>query len=161
MEKKIVKVPKNEIVVALGRSEAYCRCGARLEKDFAINQQGKKLNPGKMVGAQPSDLLWCRQYGQGSCNLRIADFEQRAGPRRFQDDLVATPSHVSEPRQDESVCIANRHRSRPIVGNLWLDDDQVLAISRAPKAVLQKSMPGQSPDQEIKLLVDFRWPQTS
>ena len=55
----------------------------------------------------------------------------------FEDHLVAAPSHVREPRQDESVGIAELRRLRPIIGNLRFDDDQVLAVARAPEAVLQ------------------------
>ena len=138
VKKKIVKVPKNEVVVTLGRSEATVASSLDLEKDLAINQQGEKLNPRKTVlPTELFDLLRCRQYGQGGRNLRIANFEQRAGARQFQNHLVAAPSHVREPRQDESVCIAELRHSRPIIGNLRFDDDQVLAVSRAPEAVLQ------------------------
>ena len=44
---------------------------------------------------------------------------------------------------------------RPIIGNLRFDDDQVLAVARAPEAVLQKTAPGQSLDQQANLFVDF------
>ena len=37
VEKKIVKIPKNEAVVTLGRTEATVASGLRLEKDLAIN----------------------------------------------------------------------------------------------------------------------------
>jgi hypothetical protein len=99
MKKKIVKIPQNEIVVALGWPEAAVPSSFELEKDFTIDQKRKKLNPWKSVlSAQPFDLLRCREYGQGSRYLRIADFEQRASAGRFQDHLVATPSYVGEPR---------------------------------------------------------------
>ena len=96
MKEQIVKIPQNEIVIALGWPEATVAGAFELDKDFAINQERKKLKSG--IVAQPFDFSWCREPGQSSRNLRIADFEQRAGPGRFQDDLVATPSHVSEPR---------------------------------------------------------------
>src|SRR5262245_13040380 len=97
MKEQIVKIPQNKIVITLGWPQATVAGAFKLDKNFAINQKCKKLNPGKM-DAQLSDLLRCREPGQSSRNLRIADFEQRARPGRFQDDLVATPSHVSEPR---------------------------------------------------------------
>ena len=148
VEQKIVKVPENEVVVTLGRSQPAVAGSVDLEKDLAIDQQSEKLDPRKTVlPAQPFDLLRCRQHGQGGRNLRIANLEQRAGARRFQDHLVAAPSHVCEPRQDENVGIAELRRSRPIIGNLRLDDDLVLAVARAPEAVLQQTVPGQSPDQ--------------
>jgi hypothetical protein len=43
---------------------------------------------------------------------------------------------------------------RPIVGNLRFDDDQVIAVARAPEAVLQQAAPGQSLDQSANLFVD-------
>ena len=128
--------------------------GIDLEQDLAIHQQGEKLDPGKAIlPAEPSDLLRRGQHGEGGRNLRIADPEQRAGARRFQHHLVAAPPQVGEARQDENVGIAERRRSRPIVGNLRLDDDHV-RVARSPDAVLQQTMPGQSPDQWIDLLVD-------
>ena len=105
VEKKIVKIPKNKIGVPLGRAEPVAGSFS-FEKDLASDQQRKKLDPRKSVLlAQPFDLLRCGEYGQGSRNLRIAEFEQRAGTGRFHDDLVATASHVSEPREDQSICL--------------------------------------------------------
>jgi hypothetical protein len=58
VEQKIVKVPKDEIVVTLGRSEATLASGVDLEKDLAIHQQGEKLDPRKAVlPAELFDLL--------------------------------------------------------------------------------------------------------
>src|ERR1700730_2443044 len=48
VEQKIVKVPKHEVVVALCRSEATA-AGVDLEEDFAIQEQGEKLDPRKAV----------------------------------------------------------------------------------------------------------------
>ena len=85
VEQKIVKVPKNEVVVAFGPSQAAVARGVDLEKDLAIHQQGEKLDPRKtLLPTQLFDLLRCRQHGDGGCNLRIANFEQRGGARRFQ-----------------------------------------------------------------------------
>ena len=148
VEQKIVKVPKNEVIVALGRSEAIVAGSAGLEKDLAVDEQGEKLDPRKTgLPAELSDLLRCRQHSQGGRDLRIANFEQRAGARRFQNHVVGAPSHVGEPRQHDRVGIAELRHSRPIIRNLRLDDDLVLAVSRAPKAVFQQTAPGQSPDQ--------------
>ena len=44
VEQKIVKVPKNEVVVALGLSQAAAS-SVDLEKDLAIHQQSEKLDP--------------------------------------------------------------------------------------------------------------------
>jgi hypothetical protein len=155
VEEEIVKVPENEVVVALGRPEATVAGGVDLEKDLAIHQQSEQLGPRETFPAfQPFDLLGRRQYRDGGRCVRIANPEQRAGARRFEDHLVAAPSQVCEPRQDENVGIAEVRRSRPIIGDLRFDDDMVLAVSRAPELVLQQTVPGQSPDQEINLLVD-------
>src|ERR1700752_3779457 len=47
VEQKIVKIPKNEIVITLGRPKAAA--GVDLEKDLAIEEQGEKLEPRKIV----------------------------------------------------------------------------------------------------------------
>ena len=45
VKQKIVKVPKNEVVVTLGWSKTTVAVGVDLEKDLAIHQQGEKLDP--------------------------------------------------------------------------------------------------------------------
>src|SRR5262249_20203503 len=50
--------------------------------------------------------------------------------------------------------IAERRGSGPVIGNLWFDNNLVLVVSRAFEAILQQTMPGQSPDQYVNLLVD-------
>src|ERR1700683_4921818 len=133
-----MKVPKNEAVVTLGQSMPTFGTSTHLEKDLAIEDQGEKLDPWKtFLLTQPFDLLRGREHGDGRRNLRIANFEQRAGARRLQHHPVAAPSHEREPRQDESLGIAELRRLGPIIGNLRFDDDQVLAVARAPEAVLQ------------------------
>ena len=133
-----MKLPKNEAVVTLGRSKSTFAGSRDLEKDLAIEEQGEKRDPWKtFLLMQLFDLPRGGEHGDGRRNLWIANFEQRAGARRFQDHLGAATPHVREPRQDESVGVAELRRLRPIIGNLRFDDDQVLAIARAPEAVLQ------------------------
>ncbi len=111
-----------------------CRRRVDLEQDLAIHQQGEEFEPGKTVlPPQLFDLLRRGEPGQRGRDLRIADLEQGAGARRFQHHLVAAPSHIREPRQDERVGIAELRRLRPIIGNLRFDDDLVLASCRAPR----------------------------
>ena len=44
VEQKIVKVPKSELTAALGQSKlSFANSGADLEKDLAIEEEGKKL----------------------------------------------------------------------------------------------------------------------
>src|ERR1700683_3315778 len=130
-----MKLPKNEAVVTLGRSKPSFAGSRDLEKDLAIEEQGEKLDPRKtFLLTQLFDLLRGREHGDGRRNLRIANFEQRAGGQRHPG---AAPSQEREPRQDESLGIAELRRLGPIIGNLRFDDDQVLAVARAPEAVLQ------------------------
>ena len=125
VEQQIVKVPENEVGVALGGSQVAVVGGIDPEQDLAIHQQGEKLDPGKAVlPAQSPDALRRGQHGERGRDLRIANPEQRSGARRFQHHRVAAPPHVGEARQDENLGIAERRRLRPIVGNLRLDDDR-------------------------------------
>ncbi len=106
MEEKIVKVPENELLIALGQAKLAFAGSADLEKDLAIEEQGEKLDPRKtLLPTQVFDLLWGGKHGDGGRNLRIANSEQRAGARQFQHHLVAAPSHIREPRQNEAVGI--------------------------------------------------------
>ena len=138
VEEKIMKVPNNEAVVTLGHSKPAFAGAGGLEKDLAIEKEGKKLDPWKtLLPTQLFDLPRGREHGDGGRNLRIANLEQRPGARRFQDHFGAAPSQVGEPRQDESVGVAELRRLRPIIGHLRFDDHQVLAVARAPESVLQ------------------------
>jgi hypothetical protein len=49
VEKKIVKVPENEVGVTLRRSKAVVGSTLNLEKHPAINQQRQEFNAGKTV----------------------------------------------------------------------------------------------------------------
>ena len=94
---KIVKVPQHEGIVALGRPQATAG-SVNLEKDLAVDEECEKLKPWKtLLPAELFDLLWRGQQGQGGRDLRIAEFEQRAGARRFQDQFVGAPPHIGEP----------------------------------------------------------------
>src|ERR1700677_617334 len=133
-----MKVPKYEAVITLGRSKPSFFGSPDLEEDSAIEEQGEKLNPRKtFLLTQLFDVPRGSEHGDDRRNLRIADFEQCAGAWRFQHHVGAAPPHEREPRQDESLGIAELRRLRPIIGNLRFDDDQVLAVARAPEAVLQ------------------------
>ena len=49
VEQQIVKVPENEVGVALGGTQVAIVGGIDLEEDLAIHQQGEKLDSGKAV----------------------------------------------------------------------------------------------------------------
>src|ERR1700719_3068528 len=116
-----MKVPKDEAVVTLDQSKPTF-ASTDFEKDLAIQEQREKLEPRKtFLLAQRFDLLRGREHGDDRGNLRIADLEQRASAWRFHDHLVTAPSHEREPRQDESLGIAELRRLRPIIGNLRFD----------------------------------------
>jgi hypothetical protein len=137
VEEEVVKVPKNEAVIAFAQSKLTFAGSADLEEDLAIEEQGEKLDSWKtLLPTQPFDLLRGREHGDGGRNLRIANSEERAGARRFQNHVCAAPSHVREPGEDKSVA-AELGRLRPIFGNLRLDNDQGLAIARAREAIFQ------------------------
>ena len=138
VEQEIVKIPKHQIVVALGDPRAAVASGIHLEQNLAIKQQSEELEPGKRVlPAQLLDGLRRGERGERGCNPRIADLEQRAGARGFQHHVVAAPAHVGKARQHENVGIAEQRGARPIVGNLRFDHDLGRAVARAAEAVLQ------------------------
>src|SRR5215471_5917448 len=76
VEKEIVKVPKDQIAVALGLSKAAVAAGVNLEKDLAIQQQAEKLDPWE--SAQQTELFDSMRHGQhrqGGGDLRVANPE--------------------------------------------------------------------------------------
>ena len=77
VEQKIVKVPKDEAIVAFGRSQPIAAGGDGLEQDPAIDEQGENLDLRKAgMPAQSPDLLRRRQHRQRGRNLRIANLEK-------------------------------------------------------------------------------------
>src|ERR1700686_131410 len=144
VEQQIVKIPEHEVIVALGRSQAIAFGSLDLEKNLAVDQQCEKLSSGK-AGLPPkrADFLWRGQQSEGGGDLRIAYPEQRLGARRFQHHLIAAPPQISEARQCNDVTIAELCRSRPIIGNLRLDDDLVCFGARGPEAIFQEAALGQ------------------
>ena len=158
MEQKIVEVPEHEIVVALGRPQPAVARWIDLEKDLAVDKQSEKLDPGKTVlPAQLLDRLRRRQHGQRRGNFGIANPEQRAGSRRFQDHLVAAPAQISEPRQGENVGVTELRHSRPIIRHLRLDHDLILAWSspsRAPRRYSRRPCAANRRTRPMHLLVD-------
>jgi hypothetical protein len=121
---------------------------------LAIHEEGEKFESGKAsLPTKLFELMRCGQHGERRCNLWVANPEQRGGARRFQDHLVGAPAQIREPRQDQSVGIAQRRRSRPIIGKLRFDDGLLLAIARSPEAILQQPVSGQAADQSINVLV--------
>jgi hypothetical protein len=150
-----VKIPEHKVVVTLDGPEVTVLIGFDLDEDLAVQQQGEELISRKAVLAtQLPDLLGCRHCRDGGRNLWIADLEQRAGARRFQHKLCTAPSHIGEPRQENNIGITKRRCHRPIIRNLWFDDDRVVA-ARVLQAVLKQAMPRQSLHKTKHLLVDL------
>ena len=155
VKQEIVKVPQDEVVVTLADAEAGVVRGGDLEKDLAIHQQGEKRGAGKaLLLAQLAEFLRCRQHCYRGGDLWIADPEQHAGTRRFQHHLAAASAHVSKTRQYENIGIAELVNTRPIIGELRFDDDEVVVAPRATQAVFEETVPRQAMDQEIDLFVN-------
>jgi len=84
------------MLVAFGRAQGLFP-GSDLEKDFAVEKQRQKLDPWEAVGpTELFDLLRHGECGQRCCNRRIANPEQRAGSRRFEDHVVGAPPQIGE-----------------------------------------------------------------
>ena len=77
VKEDIVKVPENEVVVALRRPQATVAGGIDLEEDLAIHQQREKLGPRETFPAiEPFDLLGRGQYRDGgsqACYVQRTD----------------------------------------------------------------------------------------
>ena len=154
VEQKIVKVPENEIVVALGRSQpAACRAASILKRILAIHQQAREArSPGK-PSCRRNCLICC---GVDSVAMAAAIFGSQilnSAPARGDSSTISLPRRRIYANRDStsSVGVVELWRSRPIIGNLRFDDDLVLVVSAsAPKAVLQQTAPGQSPDQSSR-----------
>src|SRR5450631_2639099 len=70
VEQEIVKVPKHEVVVALGRPEALVVRGVDPEKDLAIHQQREETDSRKIVlPPEPADSLRRRQGREDGRNV--------------------------------------------------------------------------------------------
>src|SRR5262249_5016666 len=92
MEEEIVKVPKDQIVVAFRRSQAFI-AARDLEENLAVDQKAEKLDTGEArLAADIFDFLRGGQTCQRGRNFRVADFKQRARARRFQNHLVSAPT---------------------------------------------------------------------
>ena len=60
-------------------------------------------------------------------------------PARGDSSTISSPRRRMYANRDRTRASAlpSCRRLRPIIGNLRFDDDQVLAVARAPEAVLQ------------------------
>jgi hypothetical protein len=120
------------------------------EQDLAIHEQREKLDPAKTcLPPELADFLRCGQRGEGGCDLRIANPEQRTGARRFQHHLVAAASQIRKARQDDRVGRGKLWHSRPIIGNLRFDDGVVVVVIGVSEAELQKTASSQALDQHL------------
>src|SRR5258708_39832821 len=98
MEKKILKVPEHEIVVAFAGPEVVAAPGVDLEKHLAVHQQCEKIDSRKTVlPPKPTDFFRFGKRGDRARNFGIANPKQRAGARRFQNHLIAAPSQIRKP----------------------------------------------------------------
>jgi hypothetical protein len=97
MKQQIVKIPEHEMPVALGRSRAAF-AGARLEENSTIEKEPEEF--GRQRGAGPvaevSDLLGRRECRQGGGYKGIANPEQGACARRFENEVFGAPPQIGE-----------------------------------------------------------------
>ena len=105
-----------------------------LKRIWQSRSSARSSTPGKpSPPAEPFDLLRRCQRGRRCCNRRIANPEQRAGARQFQDHVVGAPPQIGEARQDEHVGVTQLRHARPIIRHLRLDDDQVRSLRPRPR----------------------------
>ena len=91
VEQEIVKIPENEVVVALGRPQAAVAGVVDLEQDLAIHEQGEQLEPGKTIlPSEPSDRLrhgQSRRWRPRSSGSQILN----SAPARGDSSTIALP----------------------------------------------------------------------
>ena len=141
---QIVEIPEDEIAVAFIHPKAVSVFGVELEQDLAVQQQFEQTQRG---GRGPQvelvDFPRLRQRGKGRGDGGVADPEQRACARQFQHHLVAAPAQIGKTRQHDGITAAELRTSRPVFGDLGLDDHGVLLIAPGAEAIFQKPLPGQ------------------
>src|SRR5215217_553211 len=127
VEEQIVKVPKDELLVSFGRSG--CAVSGRVcrEKHMRINEQPEQLRAREIVH-KLLHALRAAQASQHCSYLRIANPEQCRGERGFENELVGAAPQISEPGKEQHLAPVELGRSRPVIGNLRLDHDLVLAL---------------------------------
>ena len=75
--------------------------------------------------------------------------KQRAGARRFQYHLVATPAQIGKARQHDGVTLTEPCALRPVLRDLGLDDHEDLLVTRKGQAIFEQSVPRQSMHQDV------------
>ncbi|WP_349510144.1 hypothetical protein [Bradyrhizobium sp. NAS96.2] len=103
------------------------------------------------MAAKLADLLGLRQGREGGSDRGIANPKQRPGARRFQHHLVAAPAQIGEARQRDGITVRQLCGLRPVLGDLRLDDHEVLLVARRGEAVFEKPLPRQSLHQGMNL----------
>src|SRR6185436_14589682 len=147
---EIVEIPENKIAVAFIHPKAVAAVRIELEQELAIQQQFEQFEvEGGRVAAKPADLLRPRQRSEGGGNGGIADSKQRAGTRRFQYHLVATPAHIGKARQYDGVTLTEPCALRPVLRDLGLDDHEDLLVTRKGHAIFEQPVPRQSMRQDV------------
>lgn len=150
MKHEIVEIPENEIAVAFIHPKALAAFRIELEQELAIQQQFEQIEvEGGCVAAKAANRVRPRQRSEGGGNGGIANSKQRAGARRFQHHLVAAPAQIGKARQHDGIAVAEFCALRPVFGDLGLDDDEVLLVTRGREAVFEKPVPRQSMDQDV------------
>src|ERR1700722_19013921 len=80
VEQEIVKIPKNEAGVTLGRSYPVAAGSIETEQNLTIHQQCEEFDPRKAVlPPEFFELLRRGQHNKGGSDLRITNSEQRTG----------------------------------------------------------------------------------
>ena len=110
-------------------------CAATLNRIPQSSNSASSSAPGK-PSCRRSLLSCCgvASCGQRRRDLWVANPEQRAGARQFQDHIVAAPPQIGEPRQRDPLGSAPSFGDlRPVVRHLRFDDDLIVAAaSRGP-----------------------------
>jgi hypothetical protein len=126
-----------------------------LEQNVAVDQEAQERESREVApAAQLADPLRRYERRQNGGNLGIPDLEQCAGARRFQHHRIGAAPQIGKARQHDTIGVAQRGGTRPIVGDLRLDD-HLIAASRTREPIFHKAMGGQAVDQTKNFRIEF------
>ena len=127
VEQKIVEVPKRQVIIAFVRAKAAFAADVGLESDLAIYEQAKEFYAREtFVPPEVFYLLRDRQHREEAREARIANLEQCSCARDSSTISLPRRRMYANRERTRASALLRLWRSRPVAGNLRLDNDQAV-----------------------------------